>query len=74
MVRLVRAIYENGVFRPLEAFDGIPDRSAVSLRVEQMPTDGGRLSDHAGRWNREEAEEIEALIEGEFERIDARDW
>ena len=74
MVRLVRAIYENGVFRPLEALDGIPDRSAVSLRVEQMSTDSGRLSDYAGRWSREEAEEIEALIETEFERIDPCDW
>jgi predicted DNA-binding antitoxin AbrB/MazE fold protein len=74
MVRLVRAIYENGVFRPLEALDGLPDRSAVSLRVEAISTDGGRLSDYAGRWSRVEAEQIEARIEAEFEQVDPREW
>jgi predicted DNA-binding antitoxin AbrB/MazE fold protein len=74
MVRQVRAIYENGVFRPLEALHGLPDRSAVRLRVEEAPVDGGLLSELAGRWSREEAEEIEALIEAEFEQVDPREW
>ena len=73
MVRLVRAIYENGVFRPLDALEGLPDRSSVSLRVEHGPADGGRLSDLNGLWSREDADEIGALIETEFERIDPRD-
>jgi len=69
MVRMVRTISENGVFRPLEALDGFPDRSAVSLRLEPITTDGGCLSDFAAPWNVDEAEEIEALIEAEFERV-----
>ena len=74
MVRLVRAIYENGVFRPLEALDGLLDRSAVRLRVEEVAVDGGRLSDFAGMWKPEEADEIGALIEAEFEQVDPREW
>ena len=74
MVRLVRAIYEDGVFRPLETVLGLPDRSAVSLRVESIPADGGHLSDFAGRWCPEEAEQIEALIDAEFEQVDPREW
>lgn len=74
MGRLVRAIYENGVFRPLDALDDIPDRSAVNLHVEAVSDGGGCLSDFAGRWDREEAEEIEALIEAEFEKVDPREW
>lgn len=68
MVRLIRAIYENGVFRPLDGLEGLPDQSAVSLRIEHADANGGSLSDFAGLWPRDEAEEIEALIEAEFER------
>lgn len=74
MVRLIRAIYEDGVFRPIEAFLGLPDRSPVQLRVEAASPNTGCLSDLAGRWSKEDAEEIEALIEAEFERIDPHDW
>jgi predicted DNA-binding antitoxin AbrB/MazE fold protein len=74
MVRLVRAIYENGVFRPLDALQGLPDQTAVRLRVEEVAVDGGRLSDFAGRWKPEEADEIGALIEAEFEQVDPREW
>jgi predicted DNA-binding antitoxin AbrB/MazE fold protein len=74
MVRLVRAIYENGVFRPLEPLDGLLDRSAVRLRVEEVAADSGRLSDFAGMWKPEEADEIGALIEAEFEQVDPREW
>lgn len=74
MVRLIRAIYENGVFRPLDALDGLLDRSAVRLRVEEVPANGGRLSDFAGSWKADEAEEIEAMIEAEFEQVDPREW
>lgn len=73
MVRSVHAIYENGAFRPLEALESLPDRSSVRLRFEEFAPDSGRLSDFAGRWTAEEADKIAAVIEAEFERIDARD-
>jgi predicted DNA-binding antitoxin AbrB/MazE fold protein len=74
MGRSVRAIYENGVFRPLEALEGLPKRCAVHLRVEEVPVDGRRLSEFTGLWGREEADEIEALIEAEFEQVDPHEW
>jgi len=74
MVRLFRAIYENGVFRPLDIVRNLPDRLAVNLRVEAESSDGGCLSDFAGRWSRDDAEEIEALIDSEFEKVDPREW
>lgn len=74
MERQVRAIYENGVFRPLEALEGLPERAAVRLRVEEVPVGGGRLSDFAGLWSAAECEAIEARIEREFEQVDPRDW
>jgi predicted DNA-binding antitoxin AbrB/MazE fold protein len=74
MVRSVRAIYENGVFRPLELFDGLPERSAVNLRVEEIDGSHGTLADFAGRWTAQDADCIAAIIEAEFERINPNDW
>jgi len=74
MGRLVRAIYENGIFRPLEALEGLADRTAVRLRVEETPVNGGRLSDFAGLWTAADADEIGALIETEFEQADPHEW
>ena len=36
MTRHVNAIYENGVFKPLEPLD-LPDRELVSLSIEKLP-------------------------------------
>ena len=75
MVRIVRAIYEKGVFRPLESVEGLPDRASVRLQIETTPTgSAARLSDFAGIWDASEVDEIAAIIEAEFERIDERDW
>ena len=75
MVRIVRAIYEKGVFRPLESIEGLPDRANVRLQIETSPTGPvPRLSDFSGIWDASEADEIAAIIEAEFERIDERDW
>jgi predicted DNA-binding antitoxin AbrB/MazE fold protein len=74
MVRTVRAIYEEGVFRPLESLEGLADRTTVRLRVETSPGDGARLSDFAGLWNAAEADAIAAVTEAEIDRIDPREW
>ena len=74
MIRKIRAIYEEGVFRPLDSLKELPDRTTVQLHVETVARDGGRLSDFAGLWTEQEADEVAALVEAEFERIDPRDW
>jgi len=74
MVKLVSAVYENGVFRPLEAVEGIPDKSAVRLRVEAPSPAGGTLDEFSGRWTAEEADEVGAIIEREFGRVDPSEW
>lgn len=76
MVRHIRAIFENGVFRPIEGLNGLRDHAAVRLRVEEeeSPTWGGTLADFAGRWNAADADQIAAVIKAEFERIDEREW
>lgn len=70
VVRIVRAIYEKGVFRPLDAVEGLPDRTNVQLQIETLPTGPvPRLSDFAGIWDAAEADEIAAIIEAEFKHV-----
>ena len=74
MVRTIQAIYEKGVFRPLESLEGLAERTPVRLRIEA--TDGGscHLSDFAGLWTEEDADEIAAIVEAEFETVNPREW
>lgn len=74
VVRSARAVYENGVFRPLERLEGRAYRTAVKLRVEEVSADGGRLSEFAGRWSADDADQIAAVIDAEFGRIDHSEW
>lgn len=39
--KTIRAIYEKGVFRPVESVD-LPDNTEVRLRVESEPSPKGR--------------------------------
>lgn len=74
MVRNVNAIYEKGVFRPLEGLEGLAEHAQVRLSIEEVPAEGARLSDFAGLWNQQEADEIASVIEEAFERVDPNDW
>lgn len=74
MVRTIRAIFDKGVFRPLESLEGLPDQTPVRLRIEAPDGGGGRLSDFSGLWTEQEADEVAAIVEAEFEQVDTRDW
>ncbi len=73
MTRKCRAIYEEGVFRPLEPIVGLPEHRAVELVVRESPSRKSFLS-LAGRLSAKEADRMTALIEQEFEQIDPREW
>ena len=72
MTRTLDAVYENGVFRPVEPLEGIDENSRVRIQVDT----GTRhpLADAIGILSDEDAAEMRRLIEEEFETIDARDW
>ncbi len=73
VTRKCRAVYEEGVFRPLEPVKGLREFLEVELVVapikKQYP-----LAAFAGCWQVKEADEALALIEREFESIDPREW
>ena len=65
-------MYENGVFRPLTRPEGIAEHWRVMLTVmaEEHPAS---LADFAGRISADDAQEMCAIVEREFERVDLRE-
>jgi predicted DNA-binding antitoxin AbrB/MazE fold protein len=73
MTTKLEAVYENGVFRPLTQPEGIAENGRVTLTVtaEGHPAS---LADLAGRISADDAQEMCAIVEREFERVDLREW
>ena len=73
MTRTLEAVFENGVFRPLTRPEGIAEHGRVMLTVtaEEKPSS---LADLGGRISPDDAEEMRAIVEREFERVDLREW
>ena len=73
MKKTVEAVYENGVFRPLMRPEGIAEHGQVTLTVTAEEK-AFSLAECAGRIAQEDAEEMRAIVEREFERVDPRAW
>ncbi|MCP4662814.1 MAG: antitoxin family protein [bacterium] len=71
MSRAVRAIYENGVLRPLDPLRGIEEHSEVKLII-RVAEQASYLAECIGILLDEDAEEMIRIIEDEFERADVR--
>jgi predicted DNA-binding antitoxin AbrB/MazE fold protein len=73
MKETLKAVFENGVFRPLKRPTGLADRREVTLTVtvEEAPSS---LADFAGRVSSDDAQEMREVIQREFERVDPREW
>jgi predicted DNA-binding antitoxin AbrB/MazE fold protein len=73
MKETLRAVFENGVFRPLKRPKGLSEHSEVTLTVtaEDAPSS---LADFGGRVSADDAREMRELIEREFEHVDAGEW
>ena len=74
MVQRLDAIYQNGVFCPLQAVQGLGESSRVKITIEGGDASGKALAEIAGILPDADAREIHAIIEGEFEQVDTRDW
>jgi predicted DNA-binding antitoxin AbrB/MazE fold protein len=73
MTTKLEAVYENGVFRPLTRPEGIAEHGRVTLTVT-ADEDPASLADLAGRISADDAQEMRAVVEREFERVDLREW
>lgn len=72
MKKEIHAIYENGILRPLEPLEGIPEKSEVEFTI-QSPSSYPDLKDLFGTLPKEDADEMKKIIEEEFEKVDLND-
>lgn len=73
MSETIRAVFENGVFRPLQRPQGITEHRQVTLTVD-VAEEVSPLSEVAGCLSAEDAQEMREIVEREFERVDPREW
>jgi predicted DNA-binding antitoxin AbrB/MazE fold protein len=73
MSETLRAVFENGVFRPLRRPKGIAEHRQVTLTVDVAEW-ASPLSDVAGSLSAEDAEEMREIIDREFEHVDPSEW
>lgn len=73
MTQTLQAVYENGVFRPLSAPEGVPEHAEVTISVKAVPVPGSSR-DFVGTMPREDAEEMQEIVRREFGRIDPDAW
>ena len=73
VARILEAVYENGIFRPLTRPEGIAEHGRVRLTVtaEEQPSS---LADFDGRISPDDAREMRAIVEQDFERVELREW
>ena len=67
------AVYEDGVFRPLQPPTGLTEHRRVTLTVTSE-TGPSSLADLAGSVSHADAQDMREIIEREFERVDPREW
>ncbi len=70
----VRAIYENGVLRPLEPLRGVAEHSEVMVSLSEPTPSPHPLTAAVGILPDDDAEELSSIIAEEFERVDVDDW
>lgn len=68
------AIFEDGVIKPLKPLEVLAEHTRVSVSLDFPGKSLDALSETTGWWSDEDAAEIKAIIEAEFEQIDERDW
>ena len=73
MKKTIHAIYEHGIFRPLEPLEGLQENSEVEL-VIQGKAPYYPLDEIFGILPKEDADEIRRIVEEEFERVNLNEW
>lgn len=72
--QIVEAIYENGVLRPLQGLEGVPEGSKVKMEIEGDRAKQHPLLQFAGILSDEEATELRQTINRTFRKVDPNAW
>jgi predicted DNA-binding antitoxin AbrB/MazE fold protein len=70
----VKAVFENGVLRPLTPLSGVPERRQLRVTVTVDDPPAHPLADCVGILPDEDAAEMRDAIEQEFEKVDPNEW
>lgn len=68
MIQQLSAIYENGLLRPLQN-PNLPENSQVNLVIESNLNSSHPLLQFAGIISDQEAQELETIIDQEFNQV-----
>ncbi len=68
MTKTIHAIYEHGVFRPLEPIEDIMENAEVEVTVAVKRESPHPILRFAGILSEEEANRMMKMVEDEFER------
>lgn len=74
MKETLEAVFENGVFRPLSRPESVAEHGRVTLTVTSSFAGVMSLADLAGDLPLEDAAEMEAIVNREFEQVDLGEW
>lgn len=74
MTKTIHAVYEQGVLRPLEPLEGIPEQSEVILTVAPLAISGPSWEKLCGILPKEDADEMRRIAEAEFETVNVDEW
>ena len=74
MSKIIEAIYEDGVFRPLRPIKGLKKNQKVSITLERPLKKRHPLAGLCGILPDEDAEEMLKIVKEEFEKVDINEW
>ena len=70
----VEAVYENGSLKLSRPLQGIAEHAHVVVTVETEEVEHHPLGDCVGSLPTEDAEDMQRIIEEEFEKVNADEW
>ncbi|MCL5423297.1 MAG: antitoxin family protein [Nitrospirae bacterium] len=74
MPKIIEAIYEDGVFRPLSPIKGLKKHQKVSITLKKPIKKKHPLEGLCGILPDEDAAEMLKVVDEEFEKVDMDEW
>jgi len=74
MTKTIEAIYENGIFRPVNPVKGLRRQQRVVITLKNSSDKKHQLTGLCGILPDDDAKEILKIVEDEFEKVDVNEW
>jgi predicted DNA-binding antitoxin AbrB/MazE fold protein len=74
MTKIIEAVYEKGILRPINPLKGLRSRQKVRITLDTDIKQKHPLAGLCGTLPDKDAAEMLKVIEDEFEKVDMSDW